>query len=757
MATNTVNIPEGFVLREQKQQGGQNIPEGFVLRKQPQRGGITSQQVVGSGFEQPQDTIQGLLSQLGSTLPDPGEPKQIEQPLPLLGQEFAAANVAKEQQRQKKLQVVQELQLRGLSLKDIEERLDPTFAQQLKQDIGRTGGGIAGGIAGAKAGAVAGSAVAPGIGTAIGALLGAAMGAGLGGFVGEDVQNTVEMVNIANKAKRGEKLTFKDRNLISRTEEELKAERRGAALGEGVSELVGRVGIGTIAKVSRRPFINAVVPEVLEFQDDFARAGGKFSPGELVDSSAAKSNISAFAADAVDVFESIGEKGFGGQGIFKRFRAQKQKIPFRKTIQNVADSIVGTAKRMNPEQKGVLLNNILSNRKTAYKGVRNSLYRWTRKANNGNDILVSIDPLEKFLANERRALTGKLGRTDVGDRLVQTLDDIIAEVKTRGRVRDPLGSGKFVSGKQMQILEVEDMLVGLNSELRALENAGDTQGKRIATIAKKIMTQEAKRAEKGLEPEAFRRLGVAKKFVREGQPIFEEQFVKKLLKGDTGLEKNPEILNSILFPNNKPSQIKRARDLILGPKGFGGKVEPDKLRAWNNFTLGWLEDAIKGSVDPKTDVFRAGIFSSKLKALVAKTGDATSTNQSLDIMFGKKISRQLQRVPELSGILTGATEGGGSLAIRLGQIGAIAGIAGGGALKSPGIALTSTGLLLAPTAIALLFTSDIGIKALSVGLKAKPGSKAAAAAAVRLTAIVRRLNEKYDRQYAINFNGLERK
>ncbi|KKK53546.1 hypothetical protein LCGC14_3093710, partial [marine sediment metagenome] len=313
-----------------------------------------------------QQSAELLISQLGTKLPEPGEPKQIPDPSPLteLGLEFTAARTARrgEAERQRNLEIVQELGFRGFTLRDIEERLDPTFVQQLKQDIGRTIGGTAGGAAGAAPGAAIGTLVTPGIGTLIGGLLGAAITAALGGFVGEDIQNTIEMTRIANKARRGEEITFKERNLINRTEEELKAERRSAAIGEGLSELGGRVGIGLVGKVFRRPFAKAVLPEVAEFMDEFARVGGKFSPAQLIEGKAAKSKLTAFFADFIDTLESIGEKGFGGRGIFKRFRALKQTLPYEKLIKSVADDVVRTTIRMTPEQKAFMALDIINTR-----------------------------------------------------------------------------------------------------------------------------------------------------------------------------------------------------------------------------------------------------------------------------------------------------------------------------------------------------------------------------------------------------------
>ncbi len=674
-------------------------------------------------------STEGLISSLGTKLPAPGPPKQISDPQPFsdIGLEATAARSARadETRRQRNLLTIQELSFRRFSLKDIEERLNPTFVQQLKQDIGRTAGGIGGGIAGAKAGALAGSAVAPGIGTLIGGLAGAAIGAGIGGFVGEDVQNTVEMVQIANKAQRGEELTFRDRNLIERTENDVKSERRNAAFGEAFFELVGRVGIGTLGKVFRRPFASAVLPEVAAFSDDLARVGGQFSPAQLIEGSAAKSKLTAFFADFIDTLESIGEKGFGGRGIFKRFRALEQQIPYEKLIQGTADDILGTAVRMTPEQKAVMLLDVIKNRKTVYKGVRNSLYRWATKANAGNNILVTIEPLEKFLNNETRRLSGKLGGGELGESLIKKLNDIVAQVRTRGRVRNTR-TGQFVSGKQMTIIEVEDMLQGLNSEIRKLGRTGDTPGKRLATVAKSIMTREARKAEKGLSPEVFRRLGVAKKFVREGQPIFEEQFVRTLIDVEKGLGKNPEILNKILFPRGKPSQVARSKELILGKGKFARGLNQ---RKWNNLTVGWLEDAIAGSANSADGIFSVTKFQSKLNQLGPK---------SLDTMFGSSAAKKISSIPKIGAILTGETGGGGNLAIRIAQITAIGGIASG----NDKIQAVSAGILIAPSLLALLFTSNVGIKALTTGLRAKPGSREASAAVIRMLGIARRLQKE---------------
>lgn len=679
-----------------------------------------------------QQSIEQLLGSVGPRMPRARPEAPAREPSLLTEDGFFLGNLAaseqrlRENKRKKDLLTVQELQFRGMSLQDIEERLDPTFVEQLKSDIGRTAGGVGGGIAGAKGGAVIGTAIAPGAGTFIGGLLGAGIGAGLAGFVGEDVQNTIEMVQIGNKTERGERLTFGERNLIDRTEKEIASERRQAAAGEAIFELVGRVGIGAIGKVFRRPFARAVLPEVLEFSDEFARFGGQFSPAQLVEGTAAKSKLTAFFADFIDTLESIGEKGFGGRGIFKRFRVMKQILPYEKLIKSTADDVVKTTIRMTPEQKAVMLFDVINNRKTAYKGIRNSLYRWARKANNGQDVLVSIEPLERFLDSTKRSVSGKLGRTELGESLIKKLDDIIAQVNVRGRVRDPLGTGRFVSGKQMTIVEVEDMLVGLNSELRALAKAGDTPGKRIATIAKDIMTREARKAEKGLEPEVFRRLRVAKKFVREGQPIFEEQFIKKLVDPKTGLGNNPEILNKILFPNKNTAQVTRAKELIVGTGKF---AVGENKRRWDNLALGWLEDAIEGSISPADGFFKPARFQTKIKAL---------GERSIDIMFEPAIAKRIKNIPKLGNILARETAGGGSLAIRIGQVGAVGALVSG----REGIKATATGILIGPSLIALLFTSDTGIKALTTGLRAKPGSKEAAAAVVRMIGIVNRLRKQ---------------
>lgn len=714
---------QAAIARKQDQirlQGGDNLGTSFISANIPLQPG----QQVPIGRQRTED----LLNQIGTKLPSA---TPIRPPSPTTGS-FAGTGAQQagrgaESERLRNLRIVQELKFRGFSEKEIEERLSPTFREQLKSDIGRTAGGIGGGIGGAKAGVVAGFAIGGPPGAVIGGLGGAAIGAGLFGFVGEDIQNTVEMVNIARKANAGERLTFNERKLINRTEEELKAERRGAAIGEGFSELVGRVGIGALAKATRRPFASAILPEVRELQGTFAKVGGQFSPAQLVEGSAAKSKLGAFFADFVDTLESVAENGFGGRGIFKRFRQNKQVLPYAKLIKSTADDIVKTTIRMTPEQKAVMLADVLNNRKTVYKGMRNSLYRWARKANKGDDILVSIEPLERFLNNTRRRVTGKLGRTEVGEGLIKKLDDIIAQVKARGKVRD-VGTGKFVSGKQMTILEVEDMLVGLNSELGALARAGDTPGKRIATVAKSIMTREAKKAEKGLTPEVFRRLGVAKKFVREGQPIFEEQVIKTLLDGEKGLLKNPEILNKIVFPNAKPSQIQRVKDLVIGTSKLNRKANE---RKWNNLAVGWLEDAIEGSKNAE------GFFSpTRLKSQMDRLGGKIGGkgNKSLDVMFGPATSKKIQDSIKIGSILTSQTEGGGGLAIRLGQIGAVGGVVRG----TGGVRATAAAILMLPSELALLMTSETGIKALTAGLKAKPGSAAAAAAAVRIASLLKR-------------------
>ena len=125
-----------------------------------------------------------LLSQLGTKLPEPGGPRKI--PIPFISSGpganlfFMQAAEANERKRQENLLIVQELGFRGFTKRDVEERLDPTFFEQLKQDIGRTIGGTVGGIGGVVPGAAIGTAILPGPGTLIGGLAGAAIFAGLG-------------------------------------------------------------------------------------------------------------------------------------------------------------------------------------------------------------------------------------------------------------------------------------------------------------------------------------------------------------------------------------------------------------------------------------------------------------------------------------------------------------------------------------------------------------------------------------------------
>ena len=214
---------------------------------------------------------------------------------------------------------------------------------------------------------------------------------------------------------------------------------------------------------------------------------------------------------------------------------------------------------------------------------------------------------------------------------------------------------------------------------------------------------------------------------------------------DTGLGRNPEILNKLLFPNKRPSQIARARELIIGKGKYTAGVNK---RKWDNLALGWLEDAIKGSANTTDGRFMPARLQAKLNAI----GD-----KGLDSMFGSEMAKSIKDIPAIGNILLRETEGGGSLAIRIGQIGA-AGVLISGTQKA-GAKETAAALLMLPTTLALLMTSKTGRQVLTTGLKAKPGSAVAAVAIIRMTAIAKRLKKakgEVEKKRQEPVSGLER-
>lgn len=293
MATDAVNLPQGFVLDEQpeQQEGKQGLPSGFVLDSQADGQSLDIQQSQAKAGR----LIPMMKGSLPGALPD----------------EQLGFGIAHKQEMDRRF-AYNELKKIGMNDRQI-ELAAKTQSVIDRPPIGRTIGAIAGTLAAGRLvpGPVDDAAIAT-------TLLGKAapvVGAGIGGVAGDVAQTGIE-----------------ERRIIG------KREALEAFATEAAFEVGGRVATKA-GKFVLSPITKKIAPAAASLVEDFGKVGGTFSPTELD------------RRFSLQIAEGIARGSFGSKQIFQEFE-EKQGRAALAYADNIIDAIGEGISRQTPEQIG---------------------------------------------------------------------------------------------------------------------------------------------------------------------------------------------------------------------------------------------------------------------------------------------------------------------------------------------------------------------------------------------------------------------
>ena len=710
MATDTINLPKGFVLDKP----APNAPSGFVI----DQSSLPAEAVPEAEQQANELRTQELFSQLGGRVPT-SDPLKKPPPFdPLTPGSLVPTQVAAQERRRRGAfnELIQTGKTPG--------QIDLTLKTQNLIDrprVGRTVGGIAGALG---ATAIAGRLI-PGPFDDLGILAAfiAAGGAGVGGVAGEATQIGIEEKRFLDKR------------------EALKA-----FATETSFELGGR-GVVRAGKFLLSPLIKKIVPEAAALVDDFAKVGGSFSPSEL---------DSRFS---IRIAEGFSRGGFGAKEIFQEFE-EKQGRAVLAFADNIIESIGAGVARQTPKEIGEIFASGITRPNGRVFNLLDDLF---------DPLFKQVDDLARESTKGFRqvraggkAIRGQTGKFIPAKELKRIRFGPTVSTKSIKRFAEkqlaidkrlnklflsPAGRSKFQKvlglGDDVSFSDMRTLRSSFLKDVRKFARDADTNQGLIKELAQ--ITDQAifdPKAAQGLSGEALNLLENTNRLYRQSRIGLETTFSEKLVKR---LVQNPSDIINEVFVNNNPKAIELLRKSLVEP--IKGRPSIEGKILWNQLRQTWLAEAVDEAT--KTGVAKPTVFNNLLKKL---------GKESLDEMFPEKETlagvRKIQTLFERAGkgppsgmslFSRGAQVTGAVIMYKSGKEGDFVGFTGGALLA------------IGPLAFAKLATNPKGVKLLTSGFKMKPGASGLAPIAARMVNLLRDINktEAKKRQQAIKQGRLQ--
>uniref|UniRef100_A0A6M3IKM9 Uncharacterized protein n=1 Tax=viral metagenome TaxID=1070528 RepID=A0A6M3IKM9_9ZZZZ len=445
-----------------------------------------------------------------------------------------------------------------------------------------------------------------------------------------------------------------------KTSEEAAKKMAAAGAWEGIPEAVG-FGLGKLGTKILAPFAKNLLPEAAEITNKLKnKIKPVFLPSEATESR------------TLDVLQNISEGSIFGGGKISEFNLKRESV-----MEDWADDIIKLfGEKTNPDEMGEMFVQLTEKNNKVFKAAANTLYNNVEEL--AGDATVKTGTLKKF-AESIQETTGRLAgieSTNAGDDLVQAVIDLPDEVT-------------FAEAK-----ELRSRLLSRINEFNVLNKKAPAIGK-----AKTFIKQIDSEIEKGLGPEALKAWREANGFYKDGQELFNNVMIRRLLKHaeDTGM--GPELIGKHIFKPGGITTIRKIKDTMSSEQ-------------WKKMQSFYVQDLFKKSLDGE------GIISGK-KLLNNMFYKPTGMGeQTLKEIFNPT---QLKEIKLFGTALDIAQkkqgEGLGKMWIQLSQGTAIAGIGAGVAFDQDIITGSSAVILFGPIVLSKMMLNPMAVKWLTKGIK----------------------------------------
>ena len=526
------------------------------------------------------------------------------------------------------------------------------------------------------AGATGGAVIGGGAGGPPGAIAGAIGGGTVGALSKEAVEQMFLRLGVIEE---GDKL-ISDIPIQKRTIGESAQEAGIAGITMGIGEATGQVLLAPLAKLARGAS-RSVTPEgreALEFFKAHPDANVVPNPAKVTDS-----RILDIASNAGEASIFSGNKFLQGQ------------IKATEFIDDTINQLVNKSS-LSKEALGDLLEFSINKRVDALRSAANTLFG--RIDDIAGEQFVNAAPF----INSVRSFKGEVKRTIKSKPLASILDDL--EITGRTFIDK---SGNQVTG--MTFSEAQR----LRSALLQIERQGaDALPDRTIGIIKnlegKLEAQMGIAANKA-GPDVLKQFRKANEFWKQGKRTFNDRIIKGVL------TKDPDVaIDQILSATKDRAVLIRRIKSAIGDKEVISQVEDAALKR-----------IIFKATNPQTGELTSKSILNQLKTFGGADGKA------LKAMFPKGQDKVLARLARIKGVvMTAQPDATGRLAVQIGQLAAIGGLATGT------FPVSSAFLLIFPEAIARAFRSPRIVKFITEGAKARPGLKGGVTFISRLAALL---------------------
>lgn len=399
-----------------------------------------------------------------------------------------------------------------------------------------------------------------------------------------------------------------------------------------------------------RPLKRFVKDYQVTAMNEFNRVGGHLTLDQMVTSS------------LVEKFADMSAESFFGGGRLKMFKGETQVNFLKKIWGDVLEDISPGA--LGTSEPGTVFKGAMDITEKAIKRVSDEMYETLYSA--VGDVTIPLVGVEEKLGIKRisslsidspgRGATGKpftlkTGRAGSGDtELNRVIDDVMDLSETYG------GNLPFE--------EADNLLKGINRELRKATKANNRQAIRKLGEVKKLLKGEVDSVlgSKGL----VEHYDYVLEEYGNMASVMRNEFVTKLYRNIA--ENNPELVANYI-KDGRPSDIRRIKDVLLNPPKFGGEQLPANPGAWAAIKRSYLQDR-----------WDSGIVESMVKEKIGR-GQLNRLlkldDESINILFDKGQRARLSRFADAATASLRMGEKGGGMLIQLMQAGALTGLAVG--------------------------------------------------------------------------------
>lgn len=466
---------------------------------------------------------------------------------------------------------------------------------------------------------------------------------------------------------------------------------------EAGSELGGR-GLAGVGKLAFSPLIKKTFPEAAALVDDFAKFGGGFSPTELDDRASLR------------IGEAFSRGSFGADRIFQ-VAEEKQGKAALAFAGSIIDDIGEGVARQTPEEIGEIFAEGITRPGGRVLNILDDLFTplYSQVDELGAGATVSTKGLKTFAKKH-----------------------LATDTRLNGQFLSPAGKSKLTAIVEgVDELSFSDMRTLRSTFLKDVRkmarDVDQSQGiiKQLAGLTDEAIFDPA--ATKGLNQEAINLLKNTNRLYRTSQKGLETTLSEKLAKR---LLKNPSSVAKEVFPNNNPKAIRLLRESLVEP--ISGRPSAEGKILWNQLRQTWIADAVEQAT--KTGVVKPNVYDNIIRKMGPK---------AFNEMFPEPAQREsVKKIQTLFSTAGKTAPKGASLFARgaqtAGAVTLFQGTKEGDAVKVG----VGGALLLGPLAFAKLATTPNGVKLLTAGFKARPGTSAVAPTAARMVRLLQQIDKK---------------